>query len=173
MPESYDFIGYLNEEGSGIDLSHWRPLAPLLRKYKDKRLIVTLVEYKKHRSDAQNRYFHGPLISSVKAFYRETEGVDYDTDEVKAIIYQRVLGRKIKITMVDGVEVIAYEGKRLSSMKTHEFAKAIEKIFLYYDEKDWYIPPPPDRGLHTITEIISIEQGYKGDDRGDYLTRDE
>jgi len=166
--QSYQFVGYINEEGSAIELSHWRPLAPLLHKYKDKRLIVQITEYKRHRSDEQNRYLHGPLVASVRSFYLEREGEHYETDEVKAILYQRVLGRKIVIKQVAGEEVLTYEGKRFSQMNTREFSNAVNKIFAYYDTLDWFIPPPPPRGLNTVTEIVAYEQGYSGDEHGEF-----
>jgi len=65
-----------------------------------KEISITIGQYVKQRSRAQNSFFHGAFMDAVMDMYHEV-GNDYTNDEVKQQLKSR-FGLKKKVTAPDG-----------------------------------------------------------------------
>lgn len=121
----------------------------ILQHYGGRYLKVEIDEYRKHRSDKQNRYLHGVIIPVIIAF-EKNRGADWlknktnkqAIDICKAYIYKNILGYGINFQIVHSVEVFTMEGKYFSQMKTDEFYHAAEAVRDFYNEIGCNIPKP-------------------------------
>jgi hypothetical protein len=147
---SIELTGALSEDGESVIVDHAKIMKRvLLRRFSDKKLIITVSVFYAKRSDAQNRYMWGVVVPMVKAWLLDTNGDKRTKDEVYLWLNQAILGNKPAVKSINGYDVVALEGKRFSAMSTKEFGEAVEKIQQYFSQFDLSIPNPNEQNLIT------------------------
>lgn len=151
--KEFDLLGEFSEDFATIKIDHHITNRYVLKSLAGKKLSVTVKPFKESRTDAQNRYMHGVIVPTVKAWYKETHGVVLTADEVYTFLRIRVLGEKPKVRVIMGLEVVTMTGKRFSQMNKTEFAQAIDTIIDYFAQRGCYISPPiKNNHLHEILQ---------------------
>jgi hypothetical protein len=149
----FETTGTLTENGQGILLDHPKLYARLTKNLIGEKLIVTFQKYRSKRSDAQNRYIHGVVVPTVRAWFKETQGEEPGHNFVYSWLRTSLLGNEPEIKEIFGVQVISLGGKRFSEMNTKEFAEAINRIVDLMAERDCHIQLP--RGDNFIHEHVT------------------
>ena len=145
----FETTGTLTDDGQGILLDHPKLYARLTRNIRGEKLIVTFQKYRAKRSEAQNRYIHGVIVPTVRAWFKETQGEDPGHNFVYSWLRTSLLDKKPEIKEMFGIQVISLGGKRFSEMNTLEFTEATNTIIDKMAEKDCHIPVPvKDNFLH-------------------------
>lgn len=151
--KEFDLLGEFSEDFSAIRIEHHITNRYVLKSLQGKRLSITVKPYKELRTEAQNRYLRGPMISAIKQWYKETQGVVLTGDQIYCFILDRVLGHKPKVTTIMGHEVIVFPKKSLSKYSKEDFGQAIEIIIEYFAQRGCYISPPvKNNHLHELLE---------------------
>jgi len=101
---------------------------------------LTIVRYKKPRSDKQNRYFHGVIIPMAAQCLFESGDIPHaDLAMTKQLLKEKFLA-EYEFT-VEGKAYI--KCRKTSSLKTDEFEKLNTEIRTWFQtERDYYIPEP-------------------------------
>lgn len=141
----------LRPDLTGIDFNH-TSIKRVISHFLDKDLIMTLEIFKQKRSDNQNRYLHGVVLPTIRAFFKDNEGVTYSNESIKAFIYTTILGNEVSFENILGKEVMILDYKHFSDMKTDEFNDAVKKVQLYFAEKGLDIKDPTPK--NTIDEYL-------------------
>jgi hypothetical protein len=150
----WDVQGELAEDCKSIILHNSGPLKRLLNGLVGSTLRVRFVIFRAKRSDAQNRYIHGVAVPCVRAWHKETQGVDLTHDEAYGWLRTGVLKQKMIIKEVLGTQIITFDGKRFSAMNTKEFSEAVNFIADELAKVDCIIPMPRENNF--ITDHIPI-----------------
>lgn len=138
-----ELTGTLNDEYQLIlDFMHLQGMRNLLKPFLGKQLVVKIKERVKKRSEAQNRFYWGCAIPTIKAFLKNTEGKTYTSDQLHIYNLTSVLGEKPVITDIMGVQVVAFEVKRSSEMTTTEFKEFVEELQAHWAVRGCIIPDP-------------------------------
>jgi hypothetical protein len=146
--DSMDLTGTLGEDYKLLlDFSSNEGFRRILNRYKDKKLLITVEEFERKRSNSQNRYYWGVAVVCIKAFLKETEGKTYTQDEVHCYNLFNVVNDKPQIKEVYGVQTIVMTTKSTSKMNTKEFVQFIEELQAYWALKGCYIPDPREDNL--------------------------
>lgn len=136
-----------------------KKMARLLKKYVgiEKPLEVVISIHHRQRSLAQNRWIWLICSSTVMAWLKETQGINYTKDEVYAYVQTAALGRKMELKEIAGEEVIVLEGKRFSRMTTLEFSESVEIIVQYFAERGLDIPLPKPKTNNLVSDYLIDE----------------
>lgn len=149
----YELTGTLTSEYQlTIDFLHLQGMKNLLRGFIDKELVIKVKERIRKRSEAQNRYYWGILIPTVRAFLKETEGKTYTEDQLHTYHLMKVIGAKPVITEILGLEVVSFEVKRSSKMSTKEFGEFVDILQAYWAERDLVVSDP--KGDNFISDHL-------------------
>jgi hypothetical protein len=149
----FETTGTLSPDGESVLLDHPKLYARLTKDIRGEKLIVTFQKYRSKRSDAQNRYIHGVVVPTVRAWFKETQGEEPGHDFVYSWLRTSLLEQEPIIKEMFGVQVISLGGKRFSQMNTKEFAEAINLIVDKMAERDCFIPlPRGDNFVHDHVE---------------------
>lgn len=140
--------GFLSEDLRSIKLEHEGIMPRVFQPWGEKRLLLDISIFRRRRTDKQNRYIHGPVCTRVMLWHLDNTGEKLSHDEVYAYL-RRICGHRMKITMVNGTEVITMTGKRFSQMNTVEFGEAIDTLKAYFDPQGCEIPEPRGDNLWT------------------------
>lgn len=136
-----------------IDKLNTRGLRQVLAKYRDIPLVITLAKLTKTRSDRQNRYYWGVVVPTIRAFFKETEGEIHTPEEVHTFVTTSVLGYRLELKVVGGIQIMVLQAKRTSEMTTAEFEEAMTKIRDHFAALDCLIPEPNQQNfLHDFLE---------------------
>lgn len=135
-----------------LDFSESEGMRRILMPLIDKKLEITFKELEYKRSDAQNRYYWGVVIPTIRAFLRETEGVPYTKNQVHFFNLYNVQEVKPEIVTICGKDTIVMEAKKSSEMTTKEFKEFVECLQAYWGERECYIPDPVK--FNFITDFI-------------------
>jgi len=144
-----DFKGKLSEDRTQIILDFPKVVARVLRPLADKELIVRITEYKKKRSDAQNRWLWGVAYVTIAQFLKETQGEKHDKEAIHAHNLKVILGYTLEPTIIAGEEVFRVVGKTTSKLNTQEFSDMADKLVAYWAERGCEIPLPEDDNFFT------------------------
>ena len=149
----------LQENEMVLRLEHWKPLKRVLRFWlKDTlKLEITMKLFRYLRSTAQNNYYWGVVIPTIRAWQKETTGVCPSPEQVHAYNLIHVMGDEPKIEEVMGRQVVTLSIKSSSKMNTKGFSDFVEKIQAHYDEKGSYIPNPKPKTNNTLTDFIDLD----------------
>lgn len=153
--KEWDVVGELTDDCQYIKLTHHTMLRRLINGLRGEKLRVRFSKLRMKRSDAQNRYMWGVVVPTVRAFFKETQGIIYTPDEAYTWLRIGLLGQKPEIRDVAGTEVIVMTGKRFSDMNTKEFAEATETILERMAEMGCVVPEPKQHNF--ITEFLQDE----------------
>lgn len=143
----FDVTGELSEDGYSLIIHHAQAMRRLWNGFGGKVLRIRFAIFRQKRSDAQNRYIHGVVVPTVKAWYRETQGETKTNDEIYVWLRVGLLGQKPVITEMLGSQVITMTGKRFSKQNTKEFTESIETIISLMAEKGCVIPLPREHNF--------------------------
>ena len=157
--ENINFLGKLSDDCKSIVVSDEHANTRILQRYKNIPLEIEIKQFRKSRSSAQNRYFHGVVCPVIIAF-EKNRGADWiknltnreALDAIKAYIYQNVLHQRINLIEINGREVFIQEGKKLSDMNTEEFCSAVDTIRDFYADFGCHIPEPTKNSFITDYE---------------------
>ena len=153
MSREFNLTGTLTEDfGLLLTSSHIEGMRRLLKPLQGKTLEIKLKEVEYKRSDAQNRYYWGVVIPTVRAFLHETEGVRHSKDEVHFYNLYQVQRITPRIKTIMGVDTIIVEAKKSSEMTVQEFMDYVEQLQAYWAEKGCIIPDPQKHNF--ITDFI-------------------
>lgn len=138
--------GELSEDFKSIKLEHGGIMRRLFQPWAGKKLLVNVTQFRRRRSDRQNRWIHGPCINRIRVWEGERTGETPSHDEVYTFL-RTLCGCNLKIAKLYGQEVITMTGKRFSQMTTVEFSEAMETIMLFFGKKGCTIDPPKGESL--------------------------
>lgn len=149
-----ELLGQFTDDGRYLVIDSEHVMPRLFKPYQDKTLLIVVDEYKKNRSSAQNRYFHGVVVPAIIDF-EKGRGADWlkntpkkdATELIKTYIYQNVLKQSIIAETINGMEVIVITGKKMSEMNTEEFSHAVEEIRDFYGALGCSIPEAVKEGF--------------------------
>lgn len=147
MKTKLSFLGRLNEDGT-LSLEGLRNLLGL-HFLLGKKLLIELEVFEPRRSDAQNRYYWGVCIPTIRKFLKDSEGVSYTSDELHCFNMVNVVGKKPEIKQVFGMETVVMTSKTTSQMNVKEFEEFREMLQAYWAEKGCVIPDPNQHNLTT------------------------
>lgn len=142
VDKKINLTGELTEDCTHLRLDHSSALWRILQSLKGQKLEIMFWVFRYKRSDAQNRYIHGVIVPTVRAWYKETNGEVKSHDEVYTWLRIGLLGQAPVIGEFMGVEIITMSGKRFSKMTTKEFAEATDTILKLMAEKGCIIQEP-------------------------------
>ncbi|CAB4185382.1 hypothetical protein UFOVP1492_72 [uncultured Caudovirales phage] len=137
-----------------LRLDQWRAFRRLFRSWESRKLSITLKIYRYLRSLAQNNYYWGVAVPTIRAWMLENWGVKYTPNRVHSYNLMHVLGDEPEFTEVAGVQVVSFERKSTSKMSTVEFSQFVEDLQRHYDTRGCYIPNPKKKGLNLLNEFI-------------------
>lgn len=154
MADSLNLLGKFTDDGKFIEIDESFVHLRMFKPYMFKELEVEVSIYKKKRTDAQNRYFHGVCCVRIIAFEKRNGATWLENltskeamETIKAHIYSNVLKQRITMRVVQGKEVMVQTGKRMSEMNVEEFTNAVEEIRSQYAEIGCDIPDPIANGF--------------------------
>lgn len=139
--QTIEVTGFLAEDLQSIKLEHPAVMRRVFQPWAGKRLTLKVAKHTRRRTEQQNRYIHGPVVNTVRSWMIETEGEDYGHDYVYTFL-RTLVGHRVEVKVMHGVEIVAITGKRFSRMTTVEFNKAIEEIKRHFAKKGLDIPEP-------------------------------
>jgi hypothetical protein len=120
-----------------------------IRSMAGKRVVVTVKEYKKKRSNPQNRYYFGCVIPLVTKFFRDA-GNMVDGDDVHNYLKLRV-GKLAQIFVTPDGEVIKSLGST-AKLSTIEFEVYMTNIRAWAAEYGLQIPEPNEIPIDAYTD---------------------
>jgi len=149
----------LHEGEVVLRFNHWKALRRVFRSWVEHttKLEVTLKAFRYQRSLAQNNFYWGVVIPTIRAFEKERTGITPSPRQIHAFNLVHVLGDEPKVETVLGKEVITLSIKSSSSMNTKEFKEFIEAIQSYFDELGCYIPDPVPKTNNHLTDFIGVK----------------
>lgn len=150
--DSYTLYGELSDDCSVIKLHHSNMLYRVIDNLKGIDLQVTIEKLHSKRSNAQNRYLFGVVIPVIKRWFKDTQGENFNSDDIRAYIYHKVLGSQVEFKTILGEEVFVIKEKRFSQMTTVEFSEAKDKVQLYFGELGLEIPDP--KGENILNDFL-------------------
>lgn len=143
--------GQLAEDLS-LQLDHFNMLKKILVKMRGKKLLISIKPLEYQRSSAQNRWYWGIAVPTIRAWRKETEGVEYKADEIHAFNLMHVIGDKPEIRDIMGLQTVVFKTQGTSQMTTKEFSNFVEELVKYYAEYDLEIPLPKKHNV--INEFL-------------------
>lgn len=135
-------------EGLHLHVTGARPLLDIFRNKLGKMYLAQLYPFVRRRTDRQNRYVWGVVVPTVQAWFRSTTGEKRTKDEVYYFL-RSLVGDRLVIQEIGGMEVPVLSGKTFSQMTTEEYSDAIELIYRHFAEKGLTIPPPVGECLYS------------------------
>lgn len=148
----------LSADCSTIQLEHGRILRHVLQHWVGQRLIVSIRKFTKRRSDKQNRYMWGVMVTCVRAWMLEKDGHAPSKDAVYVWL-RTLVGHELvteELVWADPAtgrkltkEIITQTGKRFSQMSTKEFAAAVDFLRDYFLPLGCDIPEPKGDNLYS------------------------
>ena len=146
----YTFSGKLTEDCTKLSIDFATTVIRLLYPIKDDELEITIKKFRRNRTSAQNRYIHGVVVPTIRAWMKDNDGECPSHEAMYAFLRIKVVGHEVVIEEIAGVDIPVVSGKRFSQMNTVEFADAIDAIILHYAEQGLEIPLPVP-GSNNIT----------------------
>lgn len=125
--------------GGRIPVEVSRLVATALRNMEGKRVIVSVREHKKKRSDPQNRYYWGVVIPAVLAMFLEA-GNDTDESEVHEYLKEHVGGLSRILIGPDGKRRPVVRSS--TTLDTAEWEDFMEKVRAWAAALGCQIPLP-------------------------------
>lgn len=137
MTRDLEFSGLVT--GGHLPPTVRHQIADSMRKMEGKRLSVKIAEFKKRRSNNQNRFYFGPFIKAIREWFLE-QGYVFSADEIHDFLWRKVVKKTEIVILPDGTE---YE-RRLSSTtnSTTEWERDIDIIRAWAAERDLQLPFP-------------------------------
>jgi len=152
--QEYMVSGQLSPDGRSLEIANADRVARLWKHLIGVDLEILINKKKKKRSLAQNRWIWGVCVPTVIQFLLDTTGLLHSKEAIYAFLRTGVVGDEARVETIDGQDVIYLSGKRFSQMNTKEFSEAVEKIVLYYAERDVEMPLPIPKSNNLITDFI-------------------
>jgi hypothetical protein len=152
----YSFTGKFSDDCRSLIIDFGDKLARIFYPLKERQLEISIKPFYKQRTSAQNRWIHGPCVTTIQAWLKETTGVLHSHDAVYTFLRTRVIGDEPVIEEIDGIEVITLKGKRFSQCSTVEFAERVDKIVEYYRERGLEIPLPQPGTNNLLSDYVII-----------------
>lgn len=156
-PKGIDVRGELSEDCKTVKLEHGGLMRHLLHRFAGKALVVTLRIHRKRRSDAQNRYMWGVMVTCTRSWMLEKDGYAPSREAVYTWLRHQ-LGDTPRVEYINAVdtdtgeikrvEVITMTGKRFSQMTTKEFAAAVDTLRDFLLPQGCDIPEPKGSNMY-------------------------
>jgi len=143
-------VGELQETDDGglaIKLTFGKPLKRIVKHLIGEKLEVGFKKLRYNRSNAQNKYLWGVVYITIKAWYKETEGIEVTKDAIHAHTLQKILDYELRSEVVGGMDVFVVHGKSTSRLNTKEFNSLVEDLQKYWAEKGCDIPNPRENNF--------------------------
>jgi len=115
-----------------------------VRRMLGKQLVLSLKEYRNTRSNRQNAYYWGVLVSRITDVMREA-GNDMDSEDVHSYL-KREIGKLNRVAVLPSGEVIKIPGST-ARLNTKEFEDYTEKIRAWSASVLGIILPLPNEEL--------------------------
>lgn len=141
--------------GLAILLTFGPALRRVVKHMRGKQLLVTFTEAKYQRSSAQNRYLWGVIYTTIKAWYKETQGESISKEHLHAHTLSNVLESRIEITEIFGEEVFIVKQKSTSQLTAEEFGDMVEKLKAFWAEKGCVIPD--SKQFNILSEYLHLK----------------
>lgn len=167
MLKKISLTGTLTDDCEGLRFEMPALYKRALFGWRGKKLEFDIRIFRSLRSEKQMRYLWGYVVPRIQGHVWDFQGEWLEDEEIYAYIHTKILGYKLIIRNVMGVDMMTMEGKRMSKMTTVEFNQAVKKIQDYYarpDERDE--PADPSEpvliindpvGDNTLVEMIQAE----------------
>lgn len=117
----------------------WQAIRCLLKGMDGKRVVLTLKEAQRPRSNPQNRWYWGVCVPAVTAMFREA-GNYVDDEDVHEYLKQHV-GKLNRVIVLPNQEVVRTVGST-AKLSTKEFSDYCERIIAWASEFGVSIPLP-------------------------------
>ena len=141
------------EEGATLLFQSPVLASRIFRNWIGREFEVTVKVYRPRRSAAQNRYWWGILIPFVRAFFRQYDGLYITKDEAHSYVKTAILGQKLEVKDVGGVEIVSFKEKSTSKMNTEEFSESVAAVQAFFAERGEVLPDPQQNNF--ISDFIS------------------
>lgn len=136
----YTVTGQLSDCGKYFMFDTPAVVQKVMHKLQGKLLEAFIREVGYNRTDAQNRYYWGVVVSYFVGFYWETQGEKLDPSEVNEYFMRIYNGGKQQEREIFGTKVNAFIFKGTSEMSIKEFSEFIEVIKDHCAQFDLIIP---------------------------------
>ena len=122
-----------------------KQIAAAIRSLEGKRVVVTIREQKRKRSNNQNSYYFGVVVAAVNQLFRE-HGNMVDAHDTHEFLKLRV-GKLSQIFVTPDGEVIKSLGST-TKLSTMEFEAYLDRIRAWASEFGLIIPLPNEEVTH-------------------------
>jgi hypothetical protein len=138
--DRFMFEGRVDDQGH-VKPEHVRETAARLRRWKGRRVLVTVSRYVKRKTQPQLAYFHGPVL------YYWSEHTGYAKDEMKWELKKAWLPKVRRISRLSGEEV--WETPSLSDVSAEVMSEFISRCvregnllgITFPDPASWWSEP--------------------------------
>jgi hypothetical protein len=149
--------GRLSPDLTTLVIDYGHRLKRMLKPLAEDVLEITIKKHYRKRTVAQNNWIWGVCIPTIRAWKKEIEGIAPSPEAIYTFLRQHIVEEDIIIEEIDGKEIFYFNGKRFSQCTTIEFSERVEKIILYYAERDLEIPLPQPKTNNVITDFVKDE----------------
>lgn len=135
----------INDKGDGIIYQRLTAYQSFLQALAGKEIIVTITEYRRNRTDRQNRYYWGVIVKMLSEYF------GYDKDE-ETELHE---GLKQKFLLVKGKHLEYVRSTR--KLTTVEFNNYIDQIIRWAAKSYSVVLPDPDSWQPPEGEYYNYE----------------
>jgi len=147
MINEFELTGKLSEDCTAVNFSFGSSLFRLLSHLRNKELLIYLKPLTYKRTLAQNRWYWGVAIPTIRAWHKDLQGEDPGADAIHAYNLKNICKLEPLFKEVLGEEVLYFDFKSTSKMNTKEFNLFKENLQKYWAEKDCIILDPRNNSL--------------------------
>lgn len=147
MVKEFSLSGELAKDCQSITFTFGSSLSRLLTHLVGKELLVNIKPMEYKRSLAQNRWYWGVAVPTIRAWHKETQGEEPGKDAIHAYNLTKVCDTKPKFKEVMGQEVMYFETKTTSQMNTKEFMAFKDRLQMFWGELGCEIRDPKGNNL--------------------------
>jgi hypothetical protein len=130
-------------------------------KHSNNRLEVRVQKFINSTTAAQLRWYHGVVIPAIIEQVKESQGEEFERDEIDLINKQHANSGKFKTAIVGGQSVVMFKEPHVSKMNKDQFQRFIENVIYYWGGRGIIIPEPKnvkDEKLDKLFRSISERQ---------------
>ena len=147
MQRAVEYAGVV--ENGKLPLAVGQLIAKAIRGMEGKRLVISIREQKRRRSNNQNRYYWGVVIPAVAEMFRE-HGNATDEEEVHSYLKEHVGGLNRLLIDPDGKRRPVVRSS--ASLNTAEFEEFMEKVRAWAAGFGYQIPLPNESTTYGEVE---------------------
>jgi hypothetical protein len=145
---------YGEVKNGGLTITNEKRLSEDLKKFPDCD-VEMIIKRKGQRSNPQNRYYWGIVITEIKLRLREL-GNDFDSETVHEFLKQKFNGEKI---IIPGTGEIIEVGQTTTELNKEEFSIYLEQVIRWANQTLEIIIPEAGEQTQMFNAIIASGDG--------------